>query len=63
MNWVRLGFYVLVLAAAYCDEHDIPVGPLIWHYLTSFCVGVSNLFWRAAMETHGQYRKAVENYG
>lgn len=61
MSWPRLFAYSLILLVAYCEENDIPLGPLCWHYFSIFCYKTSNLFWNAAMFSTQHYRKAIEN--
>lgn len=60
MTWPRLFFYLLIVVVAYCEENDIPLGPLVWHTLTSACLKLSNAFWNAGIYTSQQYRKAIE---
>jgi hypothetical protein len=61
MSWPRLIAYLLILVVAYCEENDIPLGPLCWHYLTTALLKMSNLFWNGAIYSSQQYRKAIES--
>jgi hypothetical protein len=63
MNWPRLFAYLVLLGIAYCEENDIPLRPLLWHYLTIASLKLSNAFWNAGIFTAQQYRKAIEVNG
>lgn len=62
MSWPRICAYILLLVVAYCEENDIPLGPLIWHSLTDLFLKISNVMWNASIYSHQKYRKAIENY-
>lgn len=61
MSWPRLFVYLVIVVVAYCEENDIPVGPLLWHTLTTAMLKLSNLFWNGAIYSSKQYRKAIES--
>jgi len=62
MSWPRLFIYAVIMGYAYCEENNIPVGPLIWHSLMVAFARISNLFWNAGIYSAQQYRKAIENH-
>lgn len=60
MSWAKLLLYVAICVWAYCEENNIPLGPLVWHSLATANLKISNAAWNAAMYSQQKYRHAIE---